>query len=48
MISMMFLYKGANSLSCTKIQSQHHPFLYFLFSHFLSCKNTFMNDYNGI
>jgi hypothetical protein len=35
-------------LRCTKILSQHHHFLYFLPSHFLPCKDTFMNDYDGI
>jgi hypothetical protein len=37
-----------NSLRCTKILSQHRPFLSFLPSLFLSCKNTFMDDYDGI
>jgi hypothetical protein len=27
---------------------QHHPFLSFLPSPFLPCKNTFMDDYDGI
>jgi hypothetical protein len=35
-------------LKCTKILSQHHPFLYFLPNLFLPCKNTFMDDYDGI
>jgi hypothetical protein len=39
---------GSNSLSCTKILSQHHPFLSFLPSLYLTCKNTFMDDYDGI
>jgi hypothetical protein len=39
---------GPNSLKCTKILSQCHLFLSFLPSLFLSCKNTFMDDYNGI
>jgi hypothetical protein len=34
---------GANSLRCTKILSQCHPFL-----SFLPCKDTFMDDYDGI
>jgi len=33
---------------CTKILSQHHHFLSFLPSPFLLCKNTFMDDYDGI
>ncbi len=37
-----------NSLRCTKILSQCRPFLSFLPSLFLSCKNTFMDDYDGI
>jgi hypothetical protein len=39
---------GENSLRCTKILSQCHPFLFFLPSPFLPCKNTFMDDYDGI
>jgi hypothetical protein len=39
--------KGANSLKCTKILSQCHPFLFFLPSPFLPCKDTFMDDYDG-
>jgi hypothetical protein len=39
---------GPNSLRCTKILSQRHPFLSFLPSHFLPCKDTFMDDYDGI
>ncbi len=35
-------------LRCTKILSQHHPFLSFLPSLFLLCEVTFMNDYDGI
>jgi hypothetical protein len=35
-------------LRCTKILSQHHPFLSFLRSPFLPCKNTFTDDYDGI
>jgi hypothetical protein len=39
---------GPNSLRCTKILSQCYHFLSFLPSHFLPCKNTFMDDYDGI
>jgi len=39
---------GANFLRCTKILSQHHLFLSFLSSLFSSCKDTFMNDYDGV
>jgi hypothetical protein len=39
---------GENSLRCPKILSQHHPFLDFLPSYFLSCKDTFMDEYDGI
>ncbi len=39
---------GLNFLRCTKILSYHHPFLFFLCSPFLSCKDTFMDDYDGI
>ncbi len=42
------LIKGPNSLRCTKILSQHHPFSFFLPNHFLSCKDTFMDDNDGI
>jgi hypothetical protein len=35
--------KGPNFLRCTKILSQRHHF-----SSFLSCKDTFMDDNNGI
>jgi hypothetical protein len=34
---------GANSLRCTEILSQCHIFL-----SFLPCKDTFMDDYDGI
>jgi hypothetical protein len=39
---------GPNSLRCTKILSQHHPFLSFLPSPFLPCKDTFVDHYDGI
>jgi hypothetical protein len=39
---------GANSLRCTKILSQRHPFLSFSPSPFLPSKNTFMEYYDGI
>jgi hypothetical protein len=39
---------GPNSLWCTKILSQCHLFLSFLPSPFLPCKDTFMDDYDGI
>jgi hypothetical protein len=42
------LKKGPIFLRCTKILSQCHPFLSFLPSPFLPCKNTFMDDYDGI
>jgi hypothetical protein len=44
----LFMQMGANSLRCTKILSQCHPFLSFLPSFFLPCKDTFMDDYDGI
>jgi hypothetical protein len=28
--------------------TRYHIFISFLLSHFLSCKNTFINDYDGI
>jgi hypothetical protein len=34
-----------NFLRCTKILSQHHLFLSFLHNPFLSCEDTFMDDY---
>jgi hypothetical protein len=40
--------KGPSFIRCTKILSQCHPFLFFLPSPFLLCKNTFMDDYDGI
>jgi len=40
-------YLGPNSLRCTKILSRH-LFLFFLPGPFLPCKDTFMNDYDGI
>ncbi len=42
------LLRGPNSLRCIKILSLCHPFLSFLPSPFLPCKDTFMDDYNGI
>jgi len=48
---MNFSYQshlGANFLRCTKILSQHHSFLFFLSSLFLSCKDTFVHDYDEI
>jgi len=39
---------GPNSLRFTKILSQHHPFLSFLPSLFLPCKDTFMDDCDRI
>jgi len=39
---------GPNSLKCTKISSQHHPFMSFLLNLFLPCKDTFMDDCDGI
>jgi len=41
-------YKGAIFLRCTKILSQHHFFLFFLPSHFLPCKDTFMDECDGL
>jgi hypothetical protein len=41
-------FLGPNSSKCTKILSQRHPFMFFSPSHFLSCKDTFMDDYDGI
>jgi hypothetical protein len=37
------LMVGPNFLRCTKVFSQRHPFL-----SFLPCKDTFMDDYDGI
>jgi hypothetical protein len=39
---------GVNALRCSKNLSRHHPFLSFLLSPFVPCKNTFMNDYDGM
>jgi len=39
----IILMVGPNSLRCIKVLSQCHPFL-----SFLPCKNTFMDDYDGI
>jgi hypothetical protein len=39
---------GENSLMCTKFLSQGHHFMSFLPSPILPCKNTFMDDYDGI
>jgi hypothetical protein len=39
---------GPNSLRCIKILSQGHLFPSFLPSLFLPCKDTFMDDYDGI
>jgi hypothetical protein len=44
--SLHFL--GADFLRCNKILSQQHHFLFLLPSHFLPCKDTFMDDYDGI
>ncbi len=41
-------FQGANFLSCNKKISQHHFFLFFELSFSLPCKNTFMDDYDGI
>jgi hypothetical protein len=46
--SVVTSYLGPNSLMCTKILSQRHPFLLILLSPSLSCKDTFMDDYDGI
>ncbi len=43
-----FSRMGLNSLRCTKILLQHHLFLSFLLSLFFPCKDTFMDDYDGI
>jgi hypothetical protein len=39
---------GPIFLRCTKILSHRHSFVFFLPSSFLPCKNTFMDDYDGI
>jgi len=44
----LLMQMGANFLRCTKILSQRHPFLFFLPTLFLPCKDTFMDDYDGI
>jgi len=41
-------YMGPNFLRCTKIFSQCHHFLSFLHVLFLPCKDTFMDDHDGI
>jgi len=41
-------YSGPIFLRCTKILSQHHSFVSFLPSFLLPCKNTFVDDYDGI
>jgi len=41
-------YPGPMFLRCAKILSHHHYFVSFLPSFFLPCKNTFMDDYDGI
>jgi hypothetical protein len=41
-------YDNVNFLRCTKNLSQRHPFLSFLSSPFVPCKDTFMDDYDGI
>jgi hypothetical protein len=41
-------YWGANFLRHTKIFSLCHHFLFFLPNPFISCKDTFMDDYDGI
>jgi hypothetical protein len=38
----------ANSLRCTKILSQRHHFWSFFLSPLLLCKDTFVDDYDGI
>jgi hypothetical protein len=40
--------KGAKSLRCVKILSQCHLFVFCLPNIFLPCKDTFMDDYDGI
>ncbi len=42
------VYEGPNSLRCIKILSECNPFLSFLFNPFSSCKDTFVDDYDGI
>jgi hypothetical protein len=46
--SVIMTNLGPNSLRCTKILSQCHHFESFLPSPFLTCKDTFMDDYDGI
>jgi hypothetical protein len=46
--AFLMLKMGPIFLRCTKILSQCHLFLSFLPSYFLPCKNTFMDDYDGI
>ncbi len=43
-----FCKMGAIFLRCIKTLSQHHLFLFFLPSPFLTCKNIFMGVYDGI
>ncbi len=40
--------EGSKFFRCIKILSQFHPFLSFLLNLFLPCKDTFMDDYDGI
>jgi hypothetical protein len=46
--STKILNSGSNFLRCIKMLSQRHPFLFFLPSPIFPCKNTFMNDHDGI
>jgi len=41
-------YMDPNFLRCTKVLSQCHLFLSFLPNPFLPCKDTFMDDHDGI
>ncbi len=47
-VPQLIMCMGPNFLRCTKIFSQCHFFLFFLPSHFLPCKDTFMDDYDRI
>jgi hypothetical protein len=46
-INVHLFFMGPNSLKCTKILSQCHFLISFLPSHFLPCKETFIDDYDG-
>jgi hypothetical protein len=44
----IYFILGPNLFKCTKILSHRHLFVSFLPSFFLLCKDTFVDDYDGI